>query len=266
MTSPKTELHQIYGLPGREFDAVRLVLVGALAVLAAAGLSACQSTQSKSAELEAKGGSQLLNEEGLEIKRENPDVKVTSTALLRNAEGNAVVVDLHNDSDKNLTEVPILIEVIDSKGKPFYKNDIPGIEPALAAVPYIPAHGDAEWVNDQVLGVGVPKAVKATVGAGGGTYSGALPEIEVSQPEINGDPVSGVSATGDVVNKTGTDQRRLLLYVVARKGSRVVAAGRGAIEHLKPELKALKYTIFFIGDPTGAELKLSEFPALTGPE
>lgn len=242
------------------------IAVAALALLAVAGLSACQSTQDKSAELEAKGGTQLLNEEGLEIKRESPDVKVTSTALLSNAEGNAVVVDLHNSSGQNLTEVPILIEVLNDKGKVFYKNDIPGIEPALAAVPYIPAHGDAEWVDDQVLGVGKPKTVKVKVGTGGGTYSGAIPDVQVSQPEIQGDPVSGISATGNVVNKTGTDQRRLLLYVVARKGGRVVAAGRGAIEHLKPELKALKYTIFFIGDPSGAELKLSEFPALTDAE
>ena len=242
------------------------IAVAALALLAVTGLSACQSTQDKSAELEAKGGTKLLSEEGLKITHENPDVKVTSTALLSNAEGNAVVVDLHNDSARNLTEVPILIEVLNSKGKSFYKNDIPGIEPALAAVPYIPAHGDAEWVNDQVLGVGKPKSVKVKVGTGGGTYSGAIPDIEVSQPEIKGDPVSGISATGNVVNKTGTDQRRLLLYVVARKGSRVVAAGRGAIEHLKPERKALKYTIFFIGDPTGADLKLSQFPALTSAE
>lgn len=266
MSPPKPELHQLLHLAGGKVDAVRWLVAAAVAALAASALAACQSTQNKSAELEAKGGTQLLSEEGLEIKHENPDVKVTSTALLSNSEGNAVVVDLHNDSARNLTEVPILIEVLSERGKPFYKNDIPGIEPALAAVPYIPAHGDAEWVNDQVLGVGKPKSVKVKVGTGGGTYSGAIPDIEVSQPAIKGDPVSGISATGDVVNKTGADQRRLLLYVVARKGNRVVAAGRGAIEHLKPELKALKYTIFFIGDPTGAELKLSEFPALTSAE
>ncbi len=242
------------------------ILAAAIGLLAVASLSACQSTQSKSAELEAKGGTQLLSEEGLEIKHVNPDVKVTSTALLSNAEGNAVVVDVHNDSAQNLIEVPILIEVENSKGKSFYKNDIPGIEPALAAIPYIPAHGDAEWVNDQVLGVGVPKSVKVKVGTGGGTYSGPIPDIEVTQPQIEGDPVSGISATGKVVNKTGEDQRRLLLYVVARKGEEVVAAGRGAIEHLKPEVKALKYTIFFVGDPSGADLRLSEFPALTKAE
>lgn len=243
------------------------IAAAALALLAIAGLSACQSTKDKSAELEAQGSTELISEEGLEIKRRNPDVKVTGATVLSGSEGsNAVVVDLHNDSGENLTEVPILIEVTNSKGKSFYKNDIPGIEPALAAVPYIPAHGDAEWVNDQVLGVGRPKSVKVTVGTGGGTFSGDIPDIEVSQPALKGDPVSGISATGDVVNETGEDQRRLLIYVVARKGGEVVAAGRGAIEHLKPDRKKLKYTVFFVGDPSGAELKLSEFPALTKAE
>jgi hypothetical protein len=239
----------------------------ALAALAVAGLSACQSTKDRSAGLEAQGATQLLSEEGLAIKPRNPDVMVVSKAVVEGSEGSAaVVVDLHNDSAQNLTEVPILIEVTNSKGRSFYKNDIPGIEPALAAVPYIPAHGDAEWVNDQVLGVGKPTSVKVTVGTGGGTYAGELPDIEVSEPKLEGDPVSGISATGDVVNKTGEDQRRLLIYVVARRGSEVVAAGRGAIEHLKPELKKLKYTVFFVGDPDGAELKLSEFPSLTKAE
>lgn len=243
------------------------IAAAGLALLAIVGLSACQSTKSKSAELEAQGSTQLISEEGLEIKRRNPDVKVTSTAVLSGSEGsNAVVVDLHNDSDENLTEVPILIEVTNSKGKPFYKNDIPGLEPALASVPYIPAHGDAEWVNDQVLGVGKPKSVKVTIGTGGGTHSGDIPDIEVSKPTLKGDPVSGISATGDVINETGKDQRRLLVYVVARKGDEVVAAGRGAIEHLKSDRKKLKYTVFFVGDPGGAELKLSEFPALTTAE
>lgn len=267
MTPRRSELHQILGLVGREFDAVRWLAGGALAVIAAAGLTACQSTQSKSAELEAEGSTQLISEEGLKIKRRNPDVKVVSATVLSGTEGsNAVVVDLHNDSGQNLTEVPILIEVTNTKGKSFYKNDIPGIESALAAVPYIPAHGDAEWVHDQVLGVGEPKSVKVTVGSGGGTYSGELPDIEVSEPKLEGDPVSGISATGDVVNKTGEDQRRLLIYVVARRGSEVIAAGRGAIEHLKPDRKKLHYTVFFVGDPSDAELKLSEFPALTKAE
>ena len=61
-----------------------------------------------------------------------------------------------------------------------YSNDIPGIEQALAAVPFIPARGDAVWVNDQVLAAGKPKSVEVKVGVGGMPYNGEQPEIEVS--------------------------------------------------------------------------------------
>jgi hypothetical protein len=243
----------------------QILTAAALAALAL-GLTACQSTKEKSAELEKEGAGTLISEKGLEIKKLNPDVEVTGKSLLVGPEGSAVVVDVHNDSGQALTGVPILIDVRDARGKSVYRNDIPGIEPALASIPYIPAHGDAEWVDDQVFAAGKPKSVEVKVGAGGSTFSGELPEIEVSEPTLAGDPVSGISAAGTVVNRTGTDQGRLLLYVVARRGDEVVAAGRGAIEHLKPETKELKYTVFFIGDPHGAELRLTEMPTLAGAE
>jgi hypothetical protein len=240
-----------------------LVLAG-LAAFAAVGLSACQSTQSRSAALEKEGSDVLLADSGLKIDKESTDVRVTSTKLLTDANGSAVVVGLHNSSDKNLVNVPILIDVLDAKGKSVYSNAIPGIEPALAAVPFIPAGGDVEWVNDQILTSGKPETVKAKLGESTDSYSGELPDIEVSPARIEGDPVSGLEATGKVVNKTGEDQERLLLYGIARKGGKVVAAGRGAIEHLKPTTKPLNYDVFFIGDPTGAEVEVTQFPTLPG--
>jgi hypothetical protein len=242
----------------------RALLVTALATTAVVGLPACQSTQDRSAELEEEGATTLLAESGLKINKESSDVKVLSTKLLTDANGSVVVVALHNDSDRTLVDVPILIHVLDAKGKSVYSNDIPGVEAALAAVPFIPAGGDVEWVNDQVLAARPPKSVKVKVGEGGGSYSGTLPEIEVSTPRLQGDPVSGIEAAGDVVNRSGEEQGRLLLYVIARKGGRIVAAGRGAIEHLKAGTKPLHYDVFFIGDPTGAELQLTQFPTLPG--
>lgn len=240
-----------------------LAVAGTLA-LAAAGLSACQSTQSRSAALEKEGGTKLLTEAGLKIKKENSDIKVTSTDLLSDRNGSAVVVGVHNSSEKNLVNVPILIEVFDGKGKKVYSNDIPGIEQALAAVPYIPAGGDAKWVNDQVLSTSKPKSVKVKVGASSDTYSGPLPEVEVSSPTLEGDPVSGLEATGDVVNKSGEEQERLLIYAIATSGGRVIAAGRGALEHLKAKTKPVHYDIFFIGDPKGADVEMIEYPTLPG--
>jgi hypothetical protein len=243
--------------------APRPLTVTGFVMVAAVSLTACQSTQERSAELAAEASTTLLNDRGLSVKKENPDVKVTSTAVLSGREGSAaVVVDVHNESSSNLVEVPILIDVRDAKGRSVYRNDFPGIEPELAAIPYIPADGDAEWVNDQVLATGEPHSVKVKIGVGGSTFSGEQPDIEVSEPHLAGDPVSGIEATGTVVNRTGTDQGRLLLYVVARRDGTVVAAGRGAIEHLKPETKELDYRVFFVGDPSGADLTLSHYPTL----
>lgn len=240
----------------------RALAFAGLATLALGSLTACQSTQSRSAELEEKGEKTLLAQSGLKIGKESTDVEILGADLLSDKNGSAVVVRLRNESDRNLVDVPISIEVRDAKGKSVYSNAIPGIEPALAAVPYIPAKGEVEWVNDQVLASGRPKSVEVKVGAEADSYPDPLPEIEVSAPKLTGDPVSGIEATGDVVNKTGEEQGRLLLYVVARSGGKVVAAGRGAIEHLKASTKPLHYDVFFIGDPSGAALEITAFPTL----
>lgn len=244
----------------------RTIAVVGLLTFAAASLTACQSTQSRSAELEAEGATTLLADSGLEIEKQSTDVKVVSSELLSDEYGSAVVVSLHNGSGRNLVDVPILIDVRDAKGRSVYSNDIPGIEPALAHVPYIPAGGDVEWVNDQVLAEGTPRSVQVKVGASGGSYDGALPRVEVTAPKLEGDPVSGIEATGNVVNRSGEEQERVLLYVVARRGGKVVAAGRGAIERLKATARPRRYDVFFIGDPTGADLELAQFPTLPGSE
>lgn len=240
----------------------RQILVGGLALLAVVALGGCQSTQSRSAELEEENANVLLEEEGLKVTKEDPDIEVVETSVLSEAEGSAVVVELHNDSGQDLVDVPIAIDVRDAKGRSVYRNDAPGLEQALVAVPYIPANGDATWVHDQVLATGKPAAVGVKVGVGGTPFSGELPDIEVSEPKLEGDPTSGMAADGDVVNRTGEDQNRFLIYGVARQGGKVVAAGRGAIEHLKPEAKKVPYNVYFIGDPTGAELTLYEYPTL----
>lgn len=228
-------------------------------------VSGCESTQDKSAKIAAELGP-VKQEKGLRIERRSEDVKVVDTTVLSDANGSAVVVELHNGSSRDLADVPILIDVLDAKGRSVYRNDIPGIEPALAAVPFVPAGGDVAWVHDQVLATGKPARVEVTVGAGGEPVSGARPEVSVSEPKLEGDPYTGVAAGGEVVNESGEDLERLLLYAVARKGGKVVAAGRGAIEPLKDKPKPVAYNVFFIGDPRGAEVTVVEFPTQAGRE
>lgn len=226
-------------------------------------VTGCESTQDKSAKIAAELGP-VKQEKGLKISKQSKDVEVVSSTLLTDQNGSAVVVRLRNRSNEDLVGVPIAIDVLDAKGKSVYRNDIPGIEPALAAVPFIPGGGEVEWVHDQILATGKPAKVEVKVGAGGETFSGDLPQISVSDPKLEGDPYSGVLAGGNVENRSGEDLERLLLYAVATKNGKVVAAGRGAIEPLKSKPKPVPYNIYFIGDPSGADIEVTQFPSIPG--
>jgi hypothetical protein len=239
---------------------VSLMLAGV--ALVATG---CESTQDKSAKIAAELGP-VPQEEGLKITKQSKDVEVLSTTLLTDQNGSAVVVRLRNRSDHDQVGVPIALNVLDAKGKSVYTNRIPGIEPALAAVPLIPAGGETDWVHDQILATGVPARVEVTVGEGGRPFKGEQPRISVSEPRLEGDPYSGILAGGDVEYRSGEDLERLLLYAVATKGGEIVATGRGAIEPFKPKPRPFPYNIYFIGDPSGAEIEISQFPSLPGYE
>jgi hypothetical protein len=246
------------------FQAHRRAVVVALAGISLVA-TGCESTQDKSAKIAAELGP-VRQEAGLEISKRSKDVKVVSTTLLTDQAGSAVVVRLRNNSSTGLVGVPIAIDVLDAKGKSVYRNDIPGIEPALAAVPFIPAGGETEWVHDQILAGGRPARVEVKVGAGGEPFGGELPRVSVSAPKIEGDPFSGVLASGNVSNESGEDLDRLLLYAVARKGGKIVAAGRGAIEPFKDKPKPFPYNVYFIGDPRGADVEVSPLPSIPGSE
>ena len=237
---------------------VSLALVGVALVT-----TGCESTQDKSAKIGAELGP-VAEEKGLRIAKESEDVRVLDTTLLSDANGSAVVVEVRNESGRNLVEVPILIDVLDAKGHSVYRNDIPGIEPALAAVPFVPAGGEVAWVHDQILAAGAPASVEVEVGASDAGFSGELPQVSVSEPKLEGDPYTGLAAAGEALNRSGEDLDRLLLYGVARRGEEIVAAGRGAIEPLKANGKDVAYNIYFIGDPRGAAVTVTRFPTLPG--
>lgn len=248
--------------PGRLGAAAPMTLVLAGFALVGTG---CESTQDKSAKIAAELGP-VRQEKGLTIRRESRDVEVVETTLLTDEVGTAVAVELRNASGRDLIDVPIAIDVLDAKGRSVYENAIPGIEPALAAMPFLGAGETAVWVNDQVLAAGRPAKVDVRVGASDATHSGGQPEISVTEPRLEGDPFTGVSAGGEVLNESGEDLARLLLYGVSRQGGEIVAVGRGAIEPLKANGKKAPYSIYFIGDPRGADLTIEEFPALPGQE
>jgi hypothetical protein len=227
------------------------VVVVALALLAAG----CESTQDKSAKLAEQGGV-ASTEKGLRIAERSRDVKVTRQLVLNDRNGTAAVVELRNTSRRTLVDVPIAIDVRD-RGRSVFRNDAPGLEPSLVGVAVLRPGESLAWVHDQVFAPG--KRIAATVGATSARPPARLPEIEVSPPRVGGDTTSGVAVEGRVTNRSGVLQRKLVLYAVARRGDRVVAAGRGQVERLKPGRSA-GYQIFFIGNPEGARIELAAPP------
>jgi hypothetical protein len=238
-------------------------LVAALALLAAGTLvSACESTQDKSAKL-AKEAKKLVQAKGLTVTRLNPDVTVVSTAVLRDANGAAAVVELRNKTDKTLASLPLAIEVTDSAGKSLFKNNASGLANSLVQAALIPPHGELQWVDDQVQVATTPHAVKARVGIAPRQAPAKPPQIVVGKATLEDDPISGISAVGRITNKSAIDQQKLVIFAVARKGGRIVAAGRGEIDRLKAG-KSKQYSIFFIGNPRGAQLTLDAPPTTFG--
>ena len=53
------------------------------------------------------------------------------TALLHDQNGDAIVVELKNESKQTLVNVPILVDITDAKGNTVYKNNTAGLDFAL---------------------------------------------------------------------------------------------------------------------------------------
>jgi hypothetical protein len=233
----------------------RLAILPAL-LLPATLLAGCETTQDKAEALREQGEQLIASQEGVVVTKENPDVKVLGTWLLHDQYGDAVAVRVQNTSDKPQVKLPINVDVRGANGKSVYANDVPGLDPSLTYIPYLAPKETTYWVNDQVLATGTPKSVKVKVGPPSEQApAGPPPEIAVSEPRLHSDP-SGIEVEGSVTNKSQIDQPQVVLFAVAERGGGVVAAGRGQFKNLTAGGKPLRYNIFFIGDPRGAELSV----------
>lgn len=230
--------------------------VAAVAILFAAILLAgCESTQSKSAKLEANGG-ELAKVEKVRIGAENQNIEVVDRQLLTDQYGSAVVLKVENKSGQGQVDIPIVLNVKGANGKSVYKNNIEGLEKGLLGIGIIGPSTTEYWVNDQVLATGKPASFEVKIGTSEGKYPVQVPELEVSEPKLELDPTSGKFISGTVTNRSSVEQVDLLLSAVALKGNKIVAAGRGLIPKLKADGKPEPYRIYFIGDPTGANIEV----------
>jgi hypothetical protein len=236
----------------------RLALAG-LALALAVGLAGCETTQERSARLRARAHHATIAQRGLTVTKQNPDVKVLSAMALHDRNGVAAVLELRNLSARALRDVPIAIAVSGAGGTVLYRNDAPGLDATLTSIPLLPAHGEATWIDDQIQAAGTPARVSARVGEAPAA-GGATPALSVGAMHTSEDATNGLSAEGVVVNHSAVTQQNLVVYALARRAGRIVAAGRAVL----PEALARRSTpfqVFFIGSPRGAKLQVSAPPS-----
>jgi len=223
---------------------LRLVLL-ALAALALAG---CESSQAKSARL-AKDAKGATKETGVTVAKANPDVEVVASSVVHDQYGAAAVVELR--SKRTQADLPVALKVAE------YGNDLPGLEHWLTHVPLVQAGKRSFWVDDQIRD---PGAIDVKVGLPKGEAPKALPKLVASDLVLEPDP-SGAFTRGTLRNDSAIEQHKLMVYAVAERRGKVVAAGRAGIERLKAHGSAT-FKVFWIGDPKGAKVQVFAPPTV----
>ncbi len=237
-------------------------------MLVALALTGCESNQERSAQLEKVAKQhegeaarrRALAQRALTITRQSTRVKVIATAVVSSSEGAAAVVTLRNTSGTPLLDVPVQIAVRNARGASIYTNDIPGLSTTLVSAALLPAHATTTWIDDQVQATGTPAGVSAKVGEGA-PASGAIPQLSVDGAHLSEAQAGGAEAEGTVVNHSTVAQQELVVYALARRAGRIVAAGRAVLAQ-SPAGASTPFQIFFVGNPSGARLEFSA-PATT---
>jgi len=237
----------------------RRSLARALAALALAlTLSGCETTQEESAKLEKTAKHFVLAHRGLTIAHASTQVHVSAATVVHSSEGAAAVVTVTDTSSHALRSVPIAITVKSAHGQTVYQNNAPGLEAALTEISSLPAHGTVTWVDDQVPTTGGPASVSAIAGEAL-TGSGPEPRIEVQGVHL-AEATTG-ETSGTVRNRSNVTQQHLVVYVIARRGATIVAAGRAILTEVAPGA-SVAFQAFLAGTPAGAKLEASA-PATT---
>lgn len=234
---------------------------GAL-VLVALILTGCETTAEKSAKLERqalRAAAHAQHVTGLTITRPSSVIRVLGSTVLHSSEGTAVAVTLENRSSGTVADIPIAVTVRDADGATDYSNNSPGLVHSLVSAPLIAPRGQLTWIDDQVTGTQLSPSATAKVGEGT-AVKGAPPVIAVEGAHIFEEPGSGFGAKGTVVNHSTVAQAELVVYATARRGARILAAGRAVLSQV-PAGASIPFQLFFIGDPRGAQLQVSAPPS-----
>lgn len=224
-------------------------------------LSACTTSQERSAELASKAKA-VAEAKRFRVGKTSRDLVRAQTTLLRGKDASAMVVKITNRGSRPQVVVPIGVDLYDADDESLYTNRVDGLDLALNNIP-LAERGTTWWVNNQ-LPAGKPTRTRVRIGTSRTAVPKAIPRMRVSAVKLSEDEGVAV-ARGKVENLSPILQRRLTIFAVALKGGRPVAAGRAVVEKLNPKGgKRQRFAVYFTGDPSGAQLVFSAPPSTLG--
>lgn len=227
----------------------RTIAVVLASTLGTGALAGCDSTFDQNARAKLTAQRDLGTRTAKEVTKRTGDVRVDDVQLIRDQVSTAVVVDLHSEADRVLTDLPITVGVV-RHGKKIVLNRSGDIEWFAKHVPAVAPGGKATWVfrsppgrggkrgDEPFVRIGAPAelapkgvsslpALRATFAP---TADAPLPTTP-GEPREPRRPVAPGFARVEVTNGE-VPQLRLPVYAVARDGKRVTAAGVALLEEL----------------------------------
>jgi hypothetical protein len=242
-------------------------LLAVAAAVASGALAGCASTQQKSERAEVIASRTLLGRQQLRVTRRDPRVEVRSVETVRDAHRVAFVVRLRNRGAEPVNDLPVGVGTRTPEGRrrllngraglPYWQTHGPAIAPGATATLVVVAETERRLRGRPFAVVG--RADRRP------TVATALPAVAVAAHPA---PADGSGSGGrrstvavDVRNRSDVPQYGLELYAVARRGGRLVAAGRVPLAHLGSHDRATA-DVPLVGDARGARVLLSTSPTL----
>jgi hypothetical protein len=198
----------------------------------------------------------VLAAQSTAVTKQSPSVKVLQSTVIHSSSQTAVVVALRNTSTHTLENAPIEVTVRDAHGSVLYQNNASGLEPSLTTISLLEPGQETIWVDDQVTASGTPVTASTLVGEGT-QASGGIPQLSISGTHLNAEVSAEATFSGSVANHSQTAQQNLVVYAVARRGVKIVAAGRAVLPEVPAKGTNVPFQIYFVGDPSGAQIQTS---------
>lgn len=244
----------------------RRLASAALALALLIVLAGCETTQEKSARIEkaelAREAREPKRTEQLRITAPSRRARVLTSTLVHGGEGYAAVVTVENRSAAGVRDLPIALTARDAHGASVYTNTGGGLAASLVSVPYLPPHGVLRWVDDQVQATRPPASLQVQLGEGT-AVAGTPPVLAVAGTKPFEDPANGAGVEGDVANRSTVAQHELIVYAVALRAGRPVAAGRAVLPALGTGA-SVRFQAYLVGDAAGAQLTVAAPPSSFG--